>query len=443
MKRLMREHKQMRDKPVREYVAYPLEDNLLEWHFTMRGPEDTPYAGGFYHGRVLVPSNYPFAPPDVVLLTPNGRFELDKRICLSISSYHPEHWQSTWGIATVLHALREFMPTPGNNGIGAIEYPADVRKRLASDSLNFECPVCKQKVKEHIEKLNAAPGREDEASRAVPPTPPVTPMNSGVSPQGTAGSPMPPPSPLMQGSPDPTGKVGLLPSPLTGPAPTGRAVSPTPDAPGAAASPEAVPATSEGSLGMGAPATSLYSMGGPSASAVSATGGDTVGGDSPKAAAAEPSPAGPAASEGAAAKPAATPAAPSPSAASEPSPANETATAATAPAAQAPPAAQPAAPAPVAAPAAEPVLAAEPAPAAAPAAAARPQIRLDANRAQVDVTISVGHIDAALAVLAVVVLALLSKKAVFDVPRAPAESLAGIVFRWVAGCFGVTISDEL
>ena len=37
---------------------------------------------------------------------PNGRFELNKKICLSISSYHPENWKPTWGSmvqGTALH----------------------------------------------------------------------------------------------------------------------------------------------------------------------------------------------------------------------------------------------------------------------------------------------------------------------------------------------------
>ena len=28
---------------------------------------------------------------------PNGRFEVGKKICLSISAHHPEHWQPAWG----------------------------------------------------------------------------------------------------------------------------------------------------------------------------------------------------------------------------------------------------------------------------------------------------------------------------------------------------------
>ena len=66
--------------------------------------------GGVYHGRILVPADYPMKPPDIIVLTPNGRFptnhtfftqyhpwlcrfEVGKKICLSISGHHPETWQ--------------------------------------------------------------------------------------------------------------------------------------------------------------------------------------------------------------------------------------------------------------------------------------------------------------------------------------------------------------
>lgn len=57
------------------------------------GPSGSDFDGGIYHGRILLSSEYPFKPPNIIFLTKNGRFEVDTKICLSISAYHPEHWQ--------------------------------------------------------------------------------------------------------------------------------------------------------------------------------------------------------------------------------------------------------------------------------------------------------------------------------------------------------------
>lgn len=53
-----------------------------EWHFTLRGPPDSPFEGGLYHGRIVLPKNYPFAPPSLMLLTRNGRFDINKKVRL-------------------------------------------------------------------------------------------------------------------------------------------------------------------------------------------------------------------------------------------------------------------------------------------------------------------------------------------------------------------------
>lgn len=56
-------------EPTDEYSAHPLEDNLFEWHFTMRGPQSSEFEGGIYHGRILLPTQYPMKPPNIILLT--------------------------------------------------------------------------------------------------------------------------------------------------------------------------------------------------------------------------------------------------------------------------------------------------------------------------------------------------------------------------------------
>lgn len=62
---------------------YLFQDNLFEWHFTIRGPPDSPYEGGLYHGRIILPDVYPHKPPNFVILTVSA-LELD----ISLSNSH-------------------------------------------------------------------------------------------------------------------------------------------------------------------------------------------------------------------------------------------------------------------------------------------------------------------------------------------------------------------
>lgn len=129
-------------QPTYNYFAQPVEDNLFEWHFTIRGPADTPFAKGIYHGRISLPADYPMKPPNIFFMTPNGRFETNTKICLSISGFHPESWRPSWSIRTALLAMIGFMPTHGNGAIGSLDYTDKEREILAERSLNFVCDQC-------------------------------------------------------------------------------------------------------------------------------------------------------------------------------------------------------------------------------------------------------------------------------------------------------------
>ncbi|XP_072036247.1 uncharacterized protein [Amphiura filiformis] len=141
VKRLMKEAQEL-SEPTEQYYAQPLEDNLFEWHFTVRGPPDSDFESGMYHGRITLPPEYPMKPPSIMLLTPTGRFEVGTKICLSISGHHPETWQPSWSIRTVLLAIIGFMPTKGEGAIGSLDYTTQERKVLAKRSQEWKCKQC-------------------------------------------------------------------------------------------------------------------------------------------------------------------------------------------------------------------------------------------------------------------------------------------------------------
>jgi ubiquitin-protein ligase len=154
LRRIFKEYADMESDPSLHFRANPINmEEPYEWHFTIRGTPETEFHNGLYHGKFTLPVNYPFAPPTIMLLTPNGRFETNKKICLSISNFHPELWQPAWGIRTMLEALRSFFPSPPEGAVGALDWPVDVRKELAQESITWQCPVCKKKNMEILEVI--------------------------------------------------------------------------------------------------------------------------------------------------------------------------------------------------------------------------------------------------------------------------------------------------
>lgn len=86
-------------EPAENIQAHPTPRNLLEWRFVLQGPAGSDYEGGFYHGKITFPPDYPWKPPAIAMLTPNGRFAPNVNICMSMSSYHPESWNPLVGHA--------------------------------------------------------------------------------------------------------------------------------------------------------------------------------------------------------------------------------------------------------------------------------------------------------------------------------------------------------
>ncbi|KAH7889773.1 UBC-like protein [Phlebopus sp. FC_14] len=148
VKRIMQEAKELAHDPCTDYNAAPLEDDIFEWHCTIRGPPGTEFEGGLYHFRIMLPAEYPFRPPSLMMLTPNGRFELNTKICISFTNYHEEEWQPAWGVRTAILGLQGFFPLKGQaaNGVGSVEYPVSERRRLALLQVSREwvCPKCQQ-----------------------------------------------------------------------------------------------------------------------------------------------------------------------------------------------------------------------------------------------------------------------------------------------------------
>ncbi|CAJ2504669.1 Uu.00g120630.m01.CDS01 [Anthostomella pinea] len=129
-KRLAREYKTISENPPPYISAHPSESNILEWHYVITGPEDTPYFGGQYWGTLIFPTNYPFAPPAIRMHTPSGRFQPSTRLCLSISDFHPRSFNPAWEVSTILIGLLSFM-TSEEMTTGSVSATAAERRVFA------------------------------------------------------------------------------------------------------------------------------------------------------------------------------------------------------------------------------------------------------------------------------------------------------------------------
>ena len=143
LKRIQKEFQSMINDPSDDFYANPIKDDMFCWHFTIRGPPDTEFEGGLYHGIIKLPMSYPNRPPSIMFLTPNGRFDVNMDVCLSMTRYHKEEWQAAWTIRSMLEAIIAFFPVKeDHDAIGAIDSSVESRKHFAKLSIKYKCDVC-------------------------------------------------------------------------------------------------------------------------------------------------------------------------------------------------------------------------------------------------------------------------------------------------------------
>ncbi|KAM3232996.1 putative ubiquitin-conjugating enzyme E2 33 [Capsicum chinense] len=153
VKRLQKEYRALCKEPVSHVVAHPSPNDILEWHYVLEGSEGTPFAGGFYYGKIKFPPEYPFKPPGISMVTPNGRFMTQKKICLSMSDYHPESWNPMWSASSILTGLLSFMMDTSPTA-GSVTTTVAEKQKLAKASLAFNCknPTFRKLFPEYVEK---------------------------------------------------------------------------------------------------------------------------------------------------------------------------------------------------------------------------------------------------------------------------------------------------
>jgi len=175
LSRLRQDYMRLKKDPVPYIIAEPMPNNILEWHYVVRGPESSPYLGGLYHGKLKFPPEFPFKPPSIYMITPNGRFKTNTRLCLSISDFHPDTWNPAWSVGTILTGLLSFMLEKSPT-LGSLESSDLEKKTLALKSVDFNL---KDKVvqelfpelTEEMKKILSARQAAAAATALLKPTP--------------------------------------------------------------------------------------------------------------------------------------------------------------------------------------------------------------------------------------------------------------------------------
>jgi ubiquitin-protein ligase len=136
-KRIGAEIKKMNENRDPSYQIIQDEKHKFTFYFMFCGDPTSSYNNGRYIAKIMLPNDYPQNPGDFYMLTPSGRFNVDRKICLTISAYHKDSWSAIWSINKMVIAFMSIFNSDDTHGISHIKETDHERKIKAHDSLNY------------------------------------------------------------------------------------------------------------------------------------------------------------------------------------------------------------------------------------------------------------------------------------------------------------------
>ena len=135
------------DESLEKIEIYPNPDNILEIYFKIKGSKSSNFENGEYICKLIHNSQYPLKAPDYYVLTPNGRFEVNKKICLTNSAYHQGDWApAAWNLLTLLNGFYSIWHSnirEDKLGISHLNTNSELIKKLAKESKEYNKNIIK------------------------------------------------------------------------------------------------------------------------------------------------------------------------------------------------------------------------------------------------------------------------------------------------------------
>lgn len=91
-------------------------DNMNTYYALLIGEDDTPYEGGFYFFKIVIPDNYPIRPPSFTFLSTQSGVRIhpnlytEGKVCLSIiNTWEGDGWVASYSIKTLLMNIKSYI----------------------------------------------------------------------------------------------------------------------------------------------------------------------------------------------------------------------------------------------------------------------------------------------------------------------------------------------
>ena len=116
-------------------------DDAMTWYVLLHNFEGD--NGEFLHGQYLVRveagNEFPYKPPKFYFMTPNGVYDVEKEVCISIGQYHPDQYRAALGMSGFVKQLVSGMIgwQSLGPGISIVTTSAERKRQLAAESAEY------------------------------------------------------------------------------------------------------------------------------------------------------------------------------------------------------------------------------------------------------------------------------------------------------------------
>jgi ubiquitin-protein ligase len=124
-----------------DMVKYYMTDDVGVWYVLLSGFSGTndEYVGGEYLCELTAPPSFPFNPPSFKVLTPNGVYIPDQKVCISIGEYHSQNYRAVLGMSgfakQIISGIIGWKEL--TSGIGLTTTTIEEKKQFAHKSYDF------------------------------------------------------------------------------------------------------------------------------------------------------------------------------------------------------------------------------------------------------------------------------------------------------------------
>jgi ubiquitin-protein ligase len=125
-----------------EYLKFAMSPTNTDiWYIlieNVKGKYDE-FVDGQYLVRMKAPEAFPNSPPEFYFMTPNGLYDVEKKVCISIGEFHKDSYIGTLGMLGFAEQLVSGMTDVDylGHGISILHQSSDVRKQYARESTDY------------------------------------------------------------------------------------------------------------------------------------------------------------------------------------------------------------------------------------------------------------------------------------------------------------------